>query len=173
MPESIHHIFRNTDCAANLPLHESNRDILLQKTGSVAIPGGTNEEYSHSESCSIAVSRGSQTRKGFLMEWQDEVITQARGASVSATNRATSWLKNMYDNLVSKSLKWQMPHINVSPEKEVVFEWWSNGRKLTIYFSDENAVLIKVWGPNIDTEMNEGDAEDLAEAIDAWKWLIS
>lgn len=63
------------------------------------------------------------------------------------------------------------PRISATPESEVVLEWWCGGRKVSIYFGSETATLMRIWGPNITTEMEESDPYLMTEAVDAWKWL--
>ena len=48
-----------------------------------------------------------------------------------------------------------------------VHEWWTGGRKLTVYEDDVNGLVsyVKTWGANIDTEMEDGGCA--AEGIPA------
>jgi len=34
-------------------------------------------------------------------------------------------------------MKIEKPHITISENDEIVFEWWNNDKKLTIYFGNE------------------------------------
>ena len=89
----------------------------------------------------------------------------------AAKNRATDWLRSARRTLRSAGVAWVDPHTTVSPEQEVVFEWWYGERKLTAYFSENEALLLRVWGPNIDTEMDESNPEVEDVFIEAWRWL--
>lgn len=89
----------------------------------------------------------------------------------AAKERASNWLRSARHTLRSAGGAWVDPHITVSPEQEVVFEWWYGERKLTAYFSEDEALLLRVWGPNIDTEMDEFNPEDEDVFIKAWRWL--
>lgn len=96
-----------------------------------------------------------------------------RSASISspcekAEQLARSWRSKTAGRL-GKS--WLDPHMATSPWDEVVMEWWHGTRKLTLYFQPDGGIqFIKVWGPDMDTEMEEGRLlDDTFEAL--WSWL--
>jgi hypothetical protein len=93
--------------------------------------------------------------------------------SPGTLTRAARWLAWLRGAVAWLEGKWYEPHVTVSPEYELVCEWWIGDRKLTVYFSDEHAEFIKVWGPDIETEMAEGNAEDKTATLTAWQWLTS
>jgi hypothetical protein len=68
---------------------------------------------------------------------------------------ASEWLYRSFDR-ACKLGGWGRPHISSTEAGEVVFEWWHNNRKLTLYFGDDGAEYIEVWGTNIDDEMSSG-----------------
>lgn len=63
------------------------------------------------------------------------------------------------------------PHILMSPWDDVVMEWWNGQRKLTLYFQPDGEIqFTKVWGADIDTEMEDGILGDCTfESL--WDWL--
>lgn len=63
------------------------------------------------------------------------------------------------------------PRVSATPEGEVVLEWWNDSRKISVYFSEDAATLLRIWGPNITTEMSEEDPLVMEIAVSAWKWL--
>jgi hypothetical protein len=67
---------------------------------------------------------------------------------------------------------WSEPLVNIS-DSELIFEWWRGAKKITVYFSETNAEFIKVWGADIDNEMEEGIAETNDQIEDLWKWIAS
>lgn len=85
---------------------------------------------------------------------------------------AVNWIVELRKIVSLRKYWWSEPLVNTS-DAELVFEWWHDGKKITVYFSEENAEFIKVWGADIDNEMEEGIAEtnDQIEAL--WKWLAS
>lgn len=63
--------------------------------------------------------------------------------------------------------------VNVTPDLEVLFEWFFNHKKLSVYVSEEAIDYIKIWGTNIEEEMSDGVLTNPADIIKPWKWLIS
>jgi len=63
--------------------------------------------------------------------------------------------------------------MTLSENSEIVFEWWHNQKKITLYFGEENAEYIKVWGTDIDTEMDSGPLSDGWILTSLWLWLNS
>jgi hypothetical protein len=66
--------------------------------------------------------------------------------------------------------QWSPPHISASEDGEVVMEWWHNAHKLTVYVSGTTAQYLKVWGPNITTQMEDGLLEG-NQFQGLWLWL--
>lgn len=62
------------------------------------------------------------------------------------------------------------PHVTASVDGDVVLEWWVGSHKLTIYVSAERVDYVKVWGPDVDTEMVDGELK-LADLPRLWTWL--
>lgn len=55
---------------------------------------------------------------------------------------------------------------------EIVIEWWFGPRKLTVWTSPaRRGEGLRVWGPDIQTEMELFDAADPETFRKAWAWL--
>ncbi|WP_133649649.1 hypothetical protein [Paraburkholderia flava] len=65
---------------------------------------------------------------------------------------------------------WVNPHVSASESGEVVFEWWKRDRKLTVYVSAGRAEFLRVGGPNIDVDMEDGELVG-AQFVGLWFWL--
>ncbi len=105
-----------------------------------------------------------------LLTWQDD--WNGYGASaprLDAILYATSWISNFY-TLVTDS-DWSNPNVTAGAQGEVVFEWWNGPKKLTVYVSDQNAEYVQVWGPDIYTDMADGDAKSIEVCRELWAWL--
>lgn len=85
---------------------------------------------------------------------------------------AEKWLESLGSIVVTNQLQWIDPLIQITALNEVVFEWWCRDKKLTIYIEDANAEYLQVWGPDIDHEMIDGDANRLTEIDRLWNWLV-
>lgn len=81
-----------------------------------------------------------------LLQGPSRIPTQA------AAELASSWLSLIVER-AAKLGGWRRPHISSTEAGEVVFEWWNKDRNLTLYFSDEGAEYIEVWGPDMDNDM--------------------
>ncbi|WP_316181521.1 hypothetical protein [Bradyrhizobium sp. SZCCHNRI1009] len=66
---------------------------------------------------------------------------------------------------------WSSPHITLSENNEIVFEWWHGTKKITLYFGESGAEYIKVWGTDIETEMDSGPLRDDWSLTSLWIWL--
>jgi hypothetical protein len=84
---------------------------------------------------------------------------------------AETWLVGLYQQVTGQGFPWLPPHVTSSAEGEVVFEWWNDPRKLTTYCTAEEANFVKVWGPDMVTQMVDGDASTPADKLQLWEWL--
>lgn len=84
----------------------------------------------------------------------------------SAVEQARQFLEE-----IRRNAGWQAPHISASEAGEIVFEWWSGDRKLTIYIGAESLAYVKSWGPNLEDEMEDGPLTG-DEFLHQWAWLF-
>lgn len=63
-----------------------------------------------------------------------------------------------------------MPHIGEDEKGNATFEWWVGERKITVYPSEN--ILIKVWGLDIDTEMEDMVMDNAEKVRNAFQWLV-
>jgi hypothetical protein len=103
-------------------------------------------------------------------DWDHAGSAQPRPAAVS---NAAARLPELYRLTMLLTGRWVAPHISASESGEISFEWWDNDRKLTLYFGDEAMDAIRVWGVNIDSEMELSHIESIAELSKAWAWLYA
>ena len=89
-----------------------------------------------------------------------------------AVARAYQWIRDLFEVVVLPGLPWIAPNVNAGPTGEVEFEWWHNGKTLTAYISSGAAEYLTSWGPNIHSEMSEGDAESPSALRAVWAWLV-
>jgi hypothetical protein len=89
-----------------------------------------------------------------------------------AANVFSEWLPRIFDR-GCKVGGWAPPHITCSDLGEIVCEWWKGEHKLTIYFGDNGPEFIKVWGTDIETEMEDGQLTEGWGLTSLWLWLHS
>lgn len=73
----------------------------------------------------------------------------------------------------ANSLWWSPPLVNVSYDSDVVLEWWNKSKKLTFYINQSSLDYIKVWGSDIDTEMEDGSINSMHDYSirRLWQWI--
>lgn len=86
--------------------------------------------------------------------------------------RLKFWISEVNFLISEVGLPWIEPLIN-HVDQEVSLEWWNAHKKLTIYFSDATIDYIRVWGPNIKSEMEDGVIMNPFSFVALWQWLIS
>ena len=102
-----------------------------------------------------------------------EVVNAAdEPLALDTVRSAIRYLQSIYAR-TTKLGSWNSPHMTLSENSEIVFEWWYRQKKITLYFGEENAEYIKVWGTDIDTEMDSGPLSDGWVLTSLWLWLKS
>src|SRR5579859_4620221 len=91
-----------------------------------------------------------------------------------AIDAAVGLIKSVNDIVRTSGFAPRSPHISSDEDGAVVLEWWSGNRakKLTVYVRPDGAHYIKVWGPHIENEMEDGELEQDAVS-DTWRWLLA
>jgi hypothetical protein len=90
--------------------------------------------------------------------------------SPHAISSALSYLRIIFCRAVNLG-SWSSPHITLSETGEIAFEWWHGNKKITLYFGDGQPEFIKVWGTNIETEMDSDLLTDGWTLTSLWLWL--
>jgi hypothetical protein len=101
------------------------------------------------------------------------LCSTTRDISSITMRRACNWLDSLGSVLSVHQMAWIEPLINFSTQGEIVFEWWFQQKKLTVYIEAEGAEYIKVWGGDIDNEMEDGAANHIPTIENLWCWLLS
>src|SRR5579885_1287490 len=116
----------------------------------------------------LAATKRQITSLGSLEQnWDTYGSTPPTRAAVA---KAQQMLGTIYAEVLNAGLPWKSPHLTASEKGEVVFEWWKDSKKLSVYLGDLDAEYIKVWGPNIATEMSDGPLTD-ENIAELWTWL--
>lgn len=102
----------------------------------------------------------------------NHLIRKLKDISSATLSKAYSWILESKQLADSGNFWWDFPLVNIY-EDEVVFEWWYNSKKITVYISSSDADFIKVWGSNIHNEMEDGKAVTSDQINSLWKWLVS
>jgi len=99
-----------------------------------------------------------------------------QSASVSLDNRdiekAVNLLLGFKKISDQTNLQWKDPLVNVN-EDEIVFEWWNDPKKISIYVEHESIQYIKVWGADMDNQMEDGEIRNVSQMLSLWQWLFA
>lgn len=91
---------------------------------------------------------------------------------LDAVKRAYNWIMQFFFIASDTGLAWCKPHVTSNPDGEVVFEWWHGVKKMTIYVSEQSVDFVRVWGTDIHSRIDEGDAEPTSVCRSLWIWLM-
>ncbi len=82
------------------------------------------------------------------------------------------WVDRLRSVAIRNGLWWQKPLVNMNIDSEIVLEWWHKSRKLTIYISHDDTVdFVKVWGPDVHTQMEDGSLESKSDLVSILNWI--
>jgi hypothetical protein len=121
-------------------------------------------------------SSGFQTTDGgaaitALLGWGDN--WDGRGTQApdpAAVAEARRWIASFEFQLGLHGREARKPHVSASVDRDVVLEWWHGSRKLTVYVSATSVEYVRVWGPDMEHEMDDG-ALTMSRAVEWWLWL--
>src|SRR5258708_18603046 len=109
-----------------------------------------------------------------LLTWNDGWNGyDARAPRYDAVTYADSWIVQLFLEVMDLDQDWIKPNISASGDGEVVFGWRNGTKRLTIYIGEQNAEYVRTWGPDINDEMDDGNADLTGARQSLWEWLIS
>jgi hypothetical protein len=92
----------------------------------------------------------------------------------NAIVRAYLALRKMFQTASLSGYGWTNPNVSADESGAVVFEWWRGGYKLTVYVTANEMSYVRVWGDDMDTEMEDGEIDSIGYDFSAlWGWLNS
>jgi hypothetical protein len=107
-----------------------------------------------------------------LLSWPEGWNSyNAAAPNPDTIGHALSWIEDLYENTLTIDRGWIAPHVVADAHGNVVLEWWEGRKKLTIYVYPETVEYVKVWGPDIFSEMEDGEVEGAEDHRALWRWL--
>lgn len=100
-------------------------------------------------------------------DWDGNGSAAPRSESVQSSLQV---IRVFHRTMIAAGYRWAQPHVSANEDGNVVFEWWNGEKKLTVYVRAACVTFIKVWGVNIDTEMEDGRITSSGFAP-LWTWL--
>ncbi|MFV8628543.1 hypothetical protein ACNRDB_03490 [Ralstonia pseudosolanacearum] len=67
---------------------------------------------------------------------------------------------------------WTLPNISANEGGEVVFEWRSENKKLSLFIKGDGTDFLMAWGAHMEHDMADG-ALAVGGFADLWQWLCS
>ncbi len=89
-----------------------------------------------------------------------------------AIDQGENWLRSLFVDVLIAGLPWLAPHIAPGMEGEIEVEWWHQGRTLTIYIGPNDMRYLESWGPNMDTDMADGELAAVGNYRVLWERLL-
>jgi hypothetical protein len=116
--------------------------------------------------------RKTRTELDALLSWREgwngyDAVAPKR----EAIDHASVWIGFLYEDVLTTEKRWIAPNVVADADGNVVFEWWEGQKKLTIYIHPETVEYVKVWGPDILSEMENGEVEGIEDRRMLWNWL--
>jgi hypothetical protein len=85
---------------------------------------------------------------------------------------AKAFIERLHHLLASASYQWKTPHVSAENDGGIAFEWWYQEKILTFFVLGPNSLeYLKVWGPHIWNEMEEGESPSDKQLLALWEWL--
>lgn len=81
-------------------------------------------------------------------------------------------LIEFYSRVVALGVPWFEPHVAQGPDGEISLEWWKGDKKLTVYLSGSGPRFVKVWGPSVVHEMEDGEVASGDRLYEPYHWLF-
>ena len=102
-------------------------------------------------------------------------VLQEAQLNQSVTERAEVVVALLRQLLADHGLHWHAPTVaHDESDNTVEISWWRANKSLIITIAPDNPVTyLKAWGPNIYTDMEEGQAPSAAQLVALWQWLYA
>jgi hypothetical protein len=89
----------------------------------------------------------------------------------NAVEATRSMMSDLYHGAALTQYEWFDPHVSANESGDVVLEWWHDTKKVTLYVTPIEATYVRIWGDNMETEMDEGNLTARPEFERIWSWL--
>ncbi len=109
--------------------------------------------------------------RGFQSNWNGR---GGQAASRHLLSHAEYLIGNYYQASASTGFGWSNPVLNLDEDGGLVLEWWRGLKKFTLYLAPaEKPRFVRVWGDDIDTEMDDGTLAEVDDFAELWVFLNS
>lgn len=99
--------------------------------------------------------------------WDGRYVQEIQPQAIA---RGKALINELYEASLDLNIEWLQPSVTASSFGEVVFEWWNRQKKLTIYVGPHETDYVKVWGADIEDEMETGALSN-QRVLELLQWL--
>lgn len=108
-----------------------------------------------------------------ISSWREN--WDGRGAAkpkLASILNAFRWIAGMRLHATQTRNPWVEPHVVADRNGDIVFEWHLGERTLSVYVSPRTVEYLKVSGPDMYADMQDGDVTAPRDDKDLWRWLM-
>jgi hypothetical protein len=102
-------------------------------------------------------------------DWDNEGSAKPSGRSILEAKR---WIARMRIDATQTGKGWIEPHTLPDENGDVAFEWWNNERNLIVYILPDSIYYLQVWGPDVESQMIDGEVDKADDNRKIWLWLM-
>jgi hypothetical protein len=97
------------------------------------------------------------------------------GQHQDVTARADQFVASLRRLIAKGARKWHAPTIAHDEDEDAVeISWWRADKSLIITIEPDSPITyLKAWGPNIHSDMEEGENPSAERLIELWQWLYA
>lgn len=95
----------------------------------------------------------------------------AKAPTQASIENARAWISRMYSETANSGKPWRDPFVTADVDGEVLFEWRTKTKDLSIYIDEDETTYIKDLGPEVGSEMLDGDASTPRARRELWTWF--
>lgn len=110
---------------------------------------------------------------GNISSWREN--WDGRGAAkprLPSILNALRWIMDMRVNATGTRNPWVEPHVVPDTNGDIVFEWSKGERTLSVYVAPRTVEYLKVQGPDIHADMEDGEVTTPEHNQVLWRWLM-
>ena len=109
------------------------------------------------------------TLKNRKDNWDDE---GSKAPTSLTMNNANCTITTLLHSVIDSDSSWLNPFISSDFDGEITAVWHKGKRELHLQIGEEEVEYFKVWGININTEMEVGFLTN-EDHLSIWQWLIA
>lgn len=108
-----------------------------------------------------------------MLDWQEDWDGEGSAKpNVYSIIKARRWIGQMRADATDTGKGWEEPHTAPDENGDVAFEWWNGDHNLIVYVSPDTIYYLQAWGPNIGSQMVDGEINGAEDNKKLWLWLM-